>query len=269
MYLDVQGQQAYAYTGGVAFNPARPTVVFVHGAGLDHSVWLLQARYLAHNGYGVLAVDLPGHGRSAGAALASIGALADWLAAFLDAAGVDCAAIVGHSMGAAVAIEFAARVPERASGIAVVGASLPMPVAPPLLAAARADEHAAYDMIALWAHAYAAQVGGNTIPGIWMVGATVRLLERNRPGALGADFTACNDYADGLDSARKVVCPALLVLGGVDLMTPARAVRDVVAALKDVRTITLAGAGHMLMQERPDAVLDALRDFLRPLAAAA
>ena len=88
MWLSVQGQQAYAYTGGKPFDPSLPTVVFIHGAQHDHSVWILQSRYLAHHGYGVLAVDLPGHGRSAGAPLASVEDMAAWVAALLDAAGV-------------------------------------------------------------------------------------------------------------------------------------------------------------------------------------
>ena len=88
MELTVSGKKAYAYTGGKAFDAELPSVVFVHGAQHDHSVWILQSRYLAHHGYGVLALDLPGHGRSAGPALASVGDLADWVAAVLDAAGV-------------------------------------------------------------------------------------------------------------------------------------------------------------------------------------
>ena len=104
---------AYAYTGGKAFDAALPCVVFVHGALNDHSVWTLLARWFAHHGHGVLAVDLPGHGRSGGAPLASVEALADWLLALLDAAGVRRAAFVGHSMGSLIALEAAARAPQR------------------------------------------------------------------------------------------------------------------------------------------------------------
>ncbi len=74
----------YAYTGGRPFDPALPTVVFMHGAQHDHSVWILQSRYLAHHGYGVLALDLPGHMRSAGPPLATVEAMADRVAAGID-----------------------------------------------------------------------------------------------------------------------------------------------------------------------------------------
>ena len=111
MKLTVQGREAYAYTGGKPFDPALPCVVFIHGAMCDHSVWTLLARWFAHHGHGVLAPDLPGHMRSAGPALASVEAMADWLLALLDEAGVARAALVGHSMGSLVALAAAARAP--------------------------------------------------------------------------------------------------------------------------------------------------------------
>ena len=86
MKLDVQGRAAYAYTGGKPFDPALPAVVLIHGAQNDHSVWALQSRALAHHGHAVLAVDLPGHGRSAGPALADVEACADWIVALLETA---------------------------------------------------------------------------------------------------------------------------------------------------------------------------------------
>src|ERR1700756_5789441 len=95
----------YASTGGKDFDPALPTIVFLHGAGMDHTVWALQTRYFAHHGRSVLAVDLPGHGRSAGSIRGSVAELADWVAHALDAAGLARAALVGHSMGALIALE--------------------------------------------------------------------------------------------------------------------------------------------------------------------
>ena len=86
MELTVQGRRAYIYTGGKPFDASLPCVVFIHGALHDHSVWTLLARWFAHHGFGVLAVDLPGHMRSAGPALPNIEAMADWTLAVLDAA---------------------------------------------------------------------------------------------------------------------------------------------------------------------------------------
>ncbi len=140
MRLTVDGHDVYAYTGTRALVAAQPTVVFVHGAANDHSVWALQSRYFAHHGHNVLAFDLPGHGRSGGAALPAVDAIADWLPRTLDAAGVAAAALVGHSLGSLAALACAARHPQRVTKIALLGPAVPMPVSDALLAAAQADD---------------------------------------------------------------------------------------------------------------------------------
>ncbi len=263
MKLLVDGKQAYAYTAGRALDAKLPSVVFVHGAANDHSPFLLQSRYFAYHGCNALAVDLPGHGRSEGAPLTTIGAMADWLASFMDAAGIGSAALVGHSMGSLVALECAARHPARARALALIGTAAPMPVGDGLMGAAREDRHAALDMLNIWGHSASAQIGGNTVPGMWMTGAYVRLLERARPQVLHVDLKACHEYADGRTSAAKIRCPVLFVLGTRDLMTPPRSAKDLQAAIPEARTVVLEGAGHALMAERPDAVLDALIGFVR------
>jgi len=262
MQLTVAGHPAYAYTGNRPLEPAQPTVVFVHGAANDHSVWALQSRYFAWHGRNVLAVDLPAHGRSAGQPLGSVDAIADWLAALLDAAGVDRAALVGHSLGSLAALAAAARHADRVGAIALLGPAVPMTVSDALLAAARAGDHLAYELINGWSFSAGRHLGGNRVPGVWMTGNALRLTERTRPGVLHADLAACNDYAGGLDAATAVRCPALLILGARDLMAPPRNTDALVAALPDKKVVTLPGCGHALMAEQPDAVLDALRRFL-------
>src|SRR5690349_6209565 len=169
MQFQVNARQAYAYTGGKAFDATLPTVVFVHGAQCDHSVWILQSRYLAHHGFGVLAVDLPGHGRSDGPALASIGELAEWVGAVQDAAGVNKAVIVGHSMGSLIALECAARHPERVAKIALLATAYPMKVSAELLHATQHDEPLAQDMVNIWSHLAYAQYPSNPGPGFWVI----------------------------------------------------------------------------------------------------
>lgn len=262
MELNVNGTAVYAYTGGKPFDPALPCVAFVHGAENDHSVWVLQSRYLAHHGFGVLALDLPGHGRSGGAPLASVEAIAEWIPAVLDAAGVKAAALVGHSMGSLVAIECAARHPERVAKIALLGSAFPMKVSDDLLAATRDDEPRAQDMVNIWSHAAIAHYPSNPGPGFWVMGEGLRLMQRQRPGVMHVDFAACNAYANGEAAAKAVKCPALMIVGRRDVMTPPRAAKAIAAALPDVRTTEIAGSGHALMAEKPDEVLDALRAFL-------
>lgn len=261
MDLTVNGKKAYAYTGGKPFDPALPTVVFIHGAEHDHCVWVLQSRYLAHHGRGVLAVDLPGHGRSDGPPLESVEAIADWIAALLEAAGTKQATLVGHSMGSLVAIECAARYPERIAKIALIGTAFPMKVSQELLDATRDDEPRAQDMVNIWSHAAYAHYPSNPGPGFWVMGENLRLMQRQKPGVMHVDFAACNNYTHGLEAAARVTCPALLVVGSRDVMTPPRAARAIAMALPASRTVEIPGSGHALMAEKPDEVLDALLAF--------
>jgi len=262
MRVDVDGSPAYAYTGARALDPVAPTIVFVHGAANDHSVWALQSRYFAHHGRNVLAVDLPGHGRSGGAPLPSVAAIADWIAALLAAANVARASLVGHSLGALGVLACAARHPDRVERIALLGPAVPMAVSDDLLDAARRDDHAAYEMIAAWSHSAGHRLGGNPVPGMWMMGGALRLMERTPPSVLAVDLAACRDYADGLAAAATVRCPALLLVGERDIMAPPKAAQALAAALPDRRIVALPGCGHALMAEQPDVVLDALRLFV-------
>lgn len=262
MELSVHNAKVFAYTGGKPLNAALPCVVFVHGGEGDHSVWGLQSRYLANHGCAVLALDLPGHGQSEGPPLESIERMADWLIEVLDAARVGRAQIVGHSMGALVALECAARNPDRIDRIALLGPAFPMRVAPELLEATRTDEARAQRMINIWSHSAYAHYPGSPAPGFWVHGVNLRLMQRQRPGVLPADFAACNDYRGGLAAAAKVRCPALLLIARRDRMTPGRAAQDLVKAINGSKVVEIDGSGHAVMTEKPDELLDALRGFL-------
>jgi pimeloyl-ACP methyl ester carboxylesterase len=269
MILDVQGKTAWCYTGGKAFDPALPAAVFIHGAQNDHSVWALQSRYLAHHGFGVLAVDLPGHGRSSGPALASVEEMADWLLAVLDAAGVASALLVGHSMGSLIALEASRRAPDRVTGLALLGTTYPMKVSDALLETSMNDEQAAIDMVNIWSHASIAQKPSSPAPGFSVMGGARRLMQRMsqlNPGHLfHTDFAACNAYANGQAAAEAVRCPVLFVFGSKDMMTPPRSTKLLTASIAHGKVVTV-DAGHSMMAEQPDAVLDALYAFARGIA---
>lgn len=262
MRFCVDGEPVFAATGGRAFDPQQPAVLFIHGAGMDHTVWALQTRYLAHHGRSVLAVDLPGHGRSGGPPLRSIEAMADWILRVLDAADVGGAALVGHSMGALVGLAAAAAAPERVRSLALLGVAERMPVHPELQAAADDGRRLAPELVASWGHGRSGHVGGNPAPGLWMMGAALTLLERAPPGVLAADLAACNAYDGAIAAAARVACPTLLLLGATDRMTPPAKAKSLGAAITASRTVVLPDAGHMLMTERPDAVIDRLREAI-------
>lgn len=263
MDISVDGKAVFAATGGQPFDAARPTIVFIHGGGMDRTVWALQTRYFAYHGRNVLAIDLPGHGRTVGPPLATIPEMADWVMALLDSLGVDGCALVGHSMGSLVAFDGAARYAERITALALLGVTVPMPVAGMLLDAAERNDHASFDMVTLWGHSRHGQIGANRAPGLWMTGAAVTVLERCAPGLHHATLKAANDYRPDLAGlAGAITCPTLLVLGQRDAMTPAKAAGPLAEAIAGARTVTLAGCGHMMMAEQPDQVLDALISIL-------
>jgi pimeloyl-ACP methyl ester carboxylesterase len=273
MVFEISGHLVYAYCGGRKFDAARPVVVMIHGAQHDHSVWVLQSRYLAHHGFAVLALDLPGHGRSGGPVLSSVEALSDWLIEVLTQLAPQGATLVGHSMGSLIALETAARAPERVLRLALVATAYPMKVSEALLAAARDDEPRAIDMINIWSHS--GSYGGfshkpsNPGPGFCLNWGNRRLMERQDRGVLYTDFTACNAYANGEHAAARVTQPTLVVVGESDSMAAARSGRALAARIAHARVLAIAGSGHAIMGEAPDALLDGLHDFLRGAAAAA
>ncbi len=267
MKLTVEGTEAFAATGGRPFDPARPALVFIHGAGMDHTVWTLQTRYFAHHGWSVLALDLPGHGGSAGPALEDVPAMAAWVLKAVQATGAERFALAGHSLGALIALEAASRAGDAALGLMMLGAAAAMPVNPALQGAADGGEHGAVEAMIGWGFGRPAQIGGNRAPGAWMPGAGLRTLERGLKGPLGVDLKASNGYAGATEAAGKVSCPVLIVAGDDDRMTPLKGAKALAGSFSDARLAVLPATGHMMSIERPDEVLDTLRDFLKGIAA--
>ncbi len=264
MYIEVDGARAFFATGSGKHKPDAPVVVFVHGSGMDHTVWVMPARHFARHGYNVIAPDLPAHGRSGGNALTTIDEMADWIVALLHACGYSEAIIVGHSMGSLISLNLAARYPDVASKLVLLGTSTPMLVSDPLLNAARDNSHAAIDMANTWSHSRHGQMGGNEVPGMWMMGGGERLLERAADNVYFADLNACNEFANGEAMAAEVGCPSLVIIAERDLMTQPVNSKKVAATIRDCQSIAIPECGHSMLSEKPDAVLNALRSIIIP-----
>lgn len=265
MNLDVQGRTAYAYTGGRAFDAALPVLVFVHGALHDHSAWNLLSRWAAHHGHAVLAVDLPAHGRSDGPPLADIEAMAGWLLALLDAAGARQATLVGHSMGSLIAMEAAARAPDRVTRLVLMGTAYPMRVSEALLATAQAEPLRAIDMVNAWSFSTLAAKPSFPGPGMWLHGSNRALMRRMQAGGTPGnlfhhEFSVCDRYRGGDAAAEKITCPVDVVLGRQDQMTPPKSARELARRLG--APVHEVDAGHNMMAEAPGQVLQALQRAL-------
>lgn len=266
MLLTVNGHPTYCYTGGKPFDAAKPSVVFIHGVLNDHSVWILQSRYLAHHGWNVLAVDLPGHCRSAGDPATTVEAAADFVVALLDAAGLAQTVLVGHSFGALVALEAAARAPARVRQLVLVGVAAPMKVSPALLEASLNEPMKALTMVNVFSRSTLAPPPSALGPGTWVYGASLalgrRVLASNRKVNLfHTGFLACDRYTGAEAAMEGVKCPVLFLLGSQDQMTPPKAAQTLVAKARDGRVVLLPG-GHHQMTETPQAMLTALTSFL-------
>lgn len=234
-----------------------PTLVLVHGALNDHTVWAPLVPALEQRGWRVLAPDLPAHDGN-GAPLPSVEAMADWLLATLDARDLGQVALAGHSMGSLIALELAARAPARVTHLALLGSTFPMKVSGALLKTALEDEAAAIEMVARWSHAPGPD--GAEHPAAQGSRALMRAVAARGDHLLHTDLAACKAYANGSAAAAQLRCPVLLLAGARDMMTPPDG-GQLPGALPAPRQVTV-DAGHQMMAEQPQAVLDALTAFL-------
>lgn len=247
--VDVRGEAASIYTGGSELSPDQPATLFVHGAGMNHSVWAPILQQLAAIDGNLIAVDLPGHGRSTGDALTSIEGMADWLIDLVDTLGLDRVNLVGHSMGSLVTLDCAARHPRRIRALALAGTSAPMPVSQELLDAAAANDPVAFEMLAEWGYADPQHPGRKE---------TLRIFQSCAPGILHNDLDACNRYQHALERAAKIECPVAMILGEWDRLTPVRNTESLINALPSPEVHIIPEVGHTLMAEAPEALIRAL-----------
>jgi pimeloyl-ACP methyl ester carboxylesterase len=233
---DSEPRATYAYTGGKDFDASKPCAIFIHGAQNDHSVWILQSRYLANHGYSVLALDLPGHGRSAGPPLTSVETMASWVLDLIAKLQIQRAALIGHSMGSLIALEAASQAPDSVWALGLLGTANPMKVSDALLKACQESEPQAFDLINRFSHSSLSHLPGSPGPGFSVYWQGRRLMERQAPKVLLNDFTACNNYLGGEAAASKVLCPSLILSGDKDAMTPPRAAQNLLTTLRQARS---------------------------------
>ena len=261
MYVDVRAQKTYAATGGKDFDPSLPTVLFVHGSGLDHRSWALQTRWFAYNGYSVLAPDLPGHSLSAGEPLESIEEMGAWLADFVRAVGARKVHAVGHSQGFLEVLELAHQAPELLKSITGIGTAGAIPVNPALIEAARKKAGDAAEMLLLWGFGPDAKHGISAVPGMQPIAIGRQIMARN---PLYQDLVACAEYARGSEIARSIKLPAQMILARKDRLTPVKAGMAFAEAL-NARVTVIERYGHMLPIEAPQQTLQALRELISSL----
>ena len=267
MLIKQDNTDYYAYTANHAPAEDRDSIVFVHGAAMDHSVWAHQSRYFAYHGYNALAVDLPGHNRSGGALLDDIVAMGAWLNDLIADHIGRAFHIVGHSMGALIALQAAAHFSHKHSvlkSLTLVGFSYPMAVTPQLLDAAQNNPSAAYAMMTQWSHT--SKIGGEPAPGFWSPGMQMSMMENSASGAVFADLRACHQYKGGEQAFAALggdnACPTLFICGQLDKMAPAKLAKIHADKNDNAEIVFIPRCGHSLMAESPDGVLHELKRFI-------
>ncbi len=262
MYFDVKGKQVFATTGGKPFDKSQPVVVFLAGSALDHTVWVLQARFFAFRKYSVLALDLPGHTNSEGPALTSIEDMGDWLNDVVEALDIKNLSLVAHSQGCLTALEYASRYPDRLRSLSLIASGLATPVNDHLLNAANENPEAAIAMMIGWGFGTAGHLHQGPIPGNSMVAGGRKIMLRNIPDELAIDLNACNNYKNGRKAAAAITCPIQVMIAGKDRMAPAKATAELVEHLQDPEVTRIPESGHMVPQEVPNQCRLLLKNFI-------
>jgi pimeloyl-ACP methyl ester carboxylesterase len=262
MYFEVNGKRTFASTGGKPFDQKLPTVIFLHGSGLDHTFWGLHSRFFAFRSYSVLVPDAPGHSHSEGPPLATIEALADWLNDVVETLDIRKISLVAHSQGCLTALEFASRYPDRLKSLSLIASGLATPVNPALIDAAENKPEDAIAMMLSWGFGPAGHKHQGPIPGNSMLAGGRKVMRRNVPDDLATDLKACDAYKNGKVAAAQITAPVQVIIAGQDRMAPRKSTRELVDTLKNPDVHVIEDSGHMVPQEAPNRTRALLKAFI-------
>ncbi|MBL7183521.1 MAG: alpha/beta hydrolase [Anaerolineae bacterium] len=249
-YLTVVGERTFyaLYQGDVR---GERNLVLVHGAGGSHLDWPAALRRL--RGANVYDPDLPGHGRSEGPGRSSIAAYRDFLLAFLDALGLERVTVVGHSMGGAIALDFALHYPDRLVSLILVGSGARLRVAPAILTGILSDFEATVGLVCDYAF------GPGATEQLRRLGRQ-RLL-KTPAEVLHGDYAACDAF-DAMERLGEVRCPTLVIGGTADMLTPPKYSVYLRDHIPGAELVLVDAAGHMVMLEKPEVVSKIIFRFI-------
>ena len=261
MNISINTRKVYIATSCVEHYLKPPVLVFLHGAGMDHSFWSDQLMGFNAAGYSVIAPDLPGHGQSDGPAPAKIQDYTAWLNELLDKLGINQVSLAGHSMGSLIALDTVISQELQVEKLVLLGTAMPMRVGEALLEAASDDLSAAATMIARFGFAESSSSRGEPLAGRAVQEACVRQLQQTSESVLFNALSACNTYSVSKPAIQRVNCPVHLIIGDSDRMTPPKAAKALAAMLPHVSEVTLKDCGHMHTLEQPQASQEVLERF--------
>ena len=256
MIFEIENKSVHASDAGQGIDNSKDTIVFLHGSGLSHIVWSLTEQFFSNKNFNVLSVDLPGHGNSEGPCLDSIEKIADWLEKVFTELNLDKVIIISHSQGCLEALEYSFKYKNRLKKIVFVGGSYKMPVNKDLIDLASNGDSDAVKLMMKWGYEGSKKfIGGNPVERIIQT-------PRDITKILAIDLIACNNYSNGLDAAKALDCPTMLIFGELDKMVKLEVGKKFSNLVKNSKTHIINGCGHMIMIEKAFEMREKILEFL-------
>ncbi len=253
-FVEIDRQKIYFSRHG---EPGRDSLLLLHGAGCDHRDWPEALRHLP--GRQVVAIDLPGHGRSDGPAPTTIESTAGLLARLVVQLDQGPFVAAGHSMGGAIVQQLALEEPPWLTGLILIGTGSEMSVNPQIFTWLDRDLAAYADFFARYAWAR------GTDPALIM--AHRQKILNQEPAVLTADYTACSRFST-TGRLTKIALPCLVIGGEIDKFMPAAMSEALAAEIPGAALHLLPGAGHMMQLEQPEQISGLVLNFLETTASA-
>jgi pimeloyl-ACP methyl ester carboxylesterase len=255
-YFDVESSKIACWVNSSNFGAHEQSLIFIHASGGDHSAWSHQYSRL-HKYFNVLAIDLPGHGRSKDSGESDVGNYCLWVKKLLDSLPLKNIILVGHSLGAAITLQFALNYPQKIEGIVAVGGGMKMPVNPSLLEFLKTNPTESVELICKFSVAKENRAK--------FMAPLIKSLTHTRIDVLQGDLLAC-DKLDLTEELRKISLKVLVICGVEDKMTPPEFSRQISEGISGAKLCLIEGAGHMVMMERPEEFNEALNKFALSLS---
>ncbi len=257
MIIEVENTKIFSSDVGQSFDENKQTVILLHGSGQSHVVWSLTDQYLTDLGYNVFAIDMPGHGNSEGKSLQSIEDLAEWLEKLINKIGIRDLVLLGHSQGCLVALEYIYKYPKKVKRLIFVAGSYEIPVNKSLIDLALAGDVESLNLMMKWGYGYSKQfIGGNPLQKILDSPREIREV-------LAIDLIACNNYKNGINALKKIMCPSLFIFGELDKMIKLEKGKEFSKLVTDSKTHIIKDCGHMVILENAFEMREKIADFLK------
>ena len=257
MIIKIENKSVHASDAGQGIDSSKETIVFLHGSGLSHIVWSLTEQFFSNKKFNVLSIDLPGHGNSEGPCLDTIEKIVDWLEKVFSNLKLNNLILVGHSQGCLEALEYSFKYKNRIKKIVFIGGSYKMPVNKDLIDLAVNGDSDSVKLMMKWSYEGSKKfIGGNPLEKIIQSPNDISKI-------LAVDLIACNNYTNGLDAAKRINFPTMLIFGQLDKMVNLEVGKKFASLVKDSKIHVIGGCGHMIMIEKAFEMREKVLEFLK------